>query len=89
MCDEGHESTVDALRAQPSRRDVLIAGAALVTAPFVKTRTAAAQNTQAPTLSVGWASYGSDKASTKYLDPRADRPRQLQSAASRVDMAIG
>ena len=66
MCDEGHESTVDALRAQPSRRDVLIATAALVTAPYVQTRTAAAENTQAPTLSVGWASYGSDKASTKY-----------------------
>ena len=66
MCDEDRESAVAALRAQPSRRDVLIAGAALVTAPFIQTRTAAAQNAHAPTLSVGWASYGSDKASTKY-----------------------
>jgi hypothetical protein len=34
MCDEGHESALDALQALPSRRDVLIAGAALVTAPL-------------------------------------------------------
>jgi glucose dehydrogenase len=70
MCDEGHEPKLNALGARPSRRDVLIAGAALVTAPFIKTETAAAQGGQTPApavgRTVGWASYGGDKASAKY-----------------------
>jgi glucose dehydrogenase len=70
MCDEGHESKLDAPRALPSRRDVLIAGAALVTAPLIHTRTATAQAGQEPATAVGrtvdWVSYGGDKASAKY-----------------------
>ena len=58
------------LAVRPSRRDVLIAGAALITAPLVQGQIAAAQGRQAPASSdgrtVGWASYGGDKASTKY-----------------------
>ena len=62
-------SPLDAVGARLSRRDVLIAGAALVTAPFVQSQTAAAQGGQTPAPAVGrttgWASYGGDKASTK------------------------
>jgi hypothetical protein len=54
---------LDALGAR-SRRDVLIAGAALVTAPFIQTETAAAQGGQTPAPAVGRmvgrASYGGD-----------------------------
>ncbi len=71
MRDEDRES-LDAVGARLSRRDVLIAGAALVTAPFVQSQTAAAQGGQTPApapavgRTTGWASYGGDKASTKY-----------------------
>jgi glucose dehydrogenase len=68
--DEGRESRHNALGARPSRRDVLIAGAALFTAPLIQSQTAAAQGGQRPAppvgRTVGWASYGGDKASTKY-----------------------
>lgn len=69
MRDEDRES-LDALGARLSRRDVLIAGAARVTAPFVQSQTTAAQSGKTPAPAVGrttgWASYGGDKASTKY-----------------------
>ena len=48
MRDEDSESTVGALGARPSRRDVLIAGAALVTVPLVQGQTASAGG-QTPT----------------------------------------
>ncbi len=70
MCDEGREPRPDVLRGLPSRRDVLVAGAAVVTAPFIQIGSAAAQAGQALAPPVGrtvnWASYGADKASTKY-----------------------
>ena len=70
MRDEDRESVLGALAVRPSRRDVLIAGATLVTAPLVQGRIAAAQGRQAPASSngrtVGWPSYGGDKASSKY-----------------------
>ena len=49
---------------------MLVAGAAVVTAPFIQTNTAAAKAAQTPAPAVGhtvdWASYGGDKASAKY-----------------------
>lgn len=70
MRDEDRESTLGALAVRPSRREVLIAGAALVTAPLVQGQIASPQGGQTPSSpagrTVGWASYGGDKASTKY-----------------------
>ena len=69
MRNQDSESTAGALAARPSRRDVLIAGAALVTVPLVQGHTASAggQTPSSPAgRTVGWASYGGDKASTKY-----------------------
>jgi hypothetical protein len=64
MRDEGREPKPDDLRGLPSRRDVLVAGAAVVTAPFIRTESAAAQAGQALALAAGrtmdWASYGGD-----------------------------
>jgi hypothetical protein len=68
--DKRHEPGFDALRALPSRRDALVAGAALITAPFIRTHAVAAQAAQAPAppvaRTVDWASYAGDKASAKY-----------------------
>lgn len=54
----------------PSRRDVLIAGASLITAPFVRGLAAqsaqAAKTAQPVDRAAEWASYGGDKASSKY-----------------------
>ena len=69
MRDQDSESTAGALAARPSRRDVLIAGAALVTVPLVQGQTASAGGQTPSSLAgrtVGWASYGGDKASSKY-----------------------
>ena len=35
MCNQGNDSNQEHVRAVPSRREVLIAGAALVAAPFL------------------------------------------------------
>jgi quinoprotein glucose dehydrogenase len=69
MRNHDSESTAGALAARPSRREVLIAGTALVTVPLVQAQTASAggQTPSSPAgRTVGWASYGGDKASTKY-----------------------
>ena len=53
----------------PSRRDALIAGASLVAAPFLNahaSETQAATTAQAVGSNTEWASYGGDKASSKY-----------------------
>ena len=58
--------------AVPSRREALIAGASLIVAPFFRGLTATAHGAQGGTApqpagpTTEWASYGGDKASTKY-----------------------
>jgi hypothetical protein len=69
-CDDSNqEPHVDAV---PSRREALIAGAALVAAPFLRGVTSTVQAAQTANAGqpVGraaeWVSYGGDKASSKY-----------------------
>jgi quinoprotein glucose dehydrogenase len=50
----------------PSRREVLIAVAALVAAPFLGGVTSTAQAAKVRGTATEWLSYGSDKASSKY-----------------------
>lgn len=66
--DESHRTPT----AAPRRRDVLIAGASVIAAPFLRQVSAIGQSGQAaiaaaPAGEAGaWSSYGSDQASSKY-----------------------
>jgi quinoprotein glucose dehydrogenase len=73
MSNQQNDVCHDRMPAEPTRRQVLIAGASLITAPLVRGLTAAAkqaQTTGAGAQALGraseWVSYGADKASSKY-----------------------
>jgi quinoprotein glucose dehydrogenase len=71
MSDQPKNADHELASTEPSRRQVLIAGAAFITAPFVRALTAAGQTQPAEGRQVvgaasEWLSYGGDKASSRY-----------------------
>ena len=69
MCNQYNDSNQEHVHAEPSRREALIAGAALVAAPFLGGVTSTVQAAQAGKVrrtATEWLSYGGDKAGSKY-----------------------
>ena len=72
MCNRCNDANQEHVHAEPSRREALIAGAALVAAPFLGGVTSTVQAAQAENTgkvrgtATEWLSYGGDKASSKY-----------------------
>jgi quinoprotein glucose dehydrogenase len=67
MCTRRDESNHEHVQAAPSRREALIAGAALVAAPFLRAVTSTVQAAgEVRGSATEWLSYGGDKASSKY-----------------------
>ena len=66
MCNQCNDSNQEHVHAVPSRREALIAGAALVAAPFLGGVTSTAQAGKVRGTATEWLSYGGDKASSKY-----------------------
>jgi hypothetical protein len=101
-CDDSNQE--QHVHAVPSRRDALIAGAALVAAPFLRGVTSTVQAAQAANTGVPVGRPGAGGAGPwhgdgmgelrrrqgqfEVLATRSDRQRQFRSREGRVDMAL-